>query len=35
MVKGIALKPEINNKSIGEVAIPSTFNNSNNKKKNL
>ena len=35
IVKGIELKPEINNKAVGEVVIPSTFNNSNNKKKNL
>ncbi|MGE5634497.1 MAG: hypothetical protein ACM3VV_04650, partial [Deltaproteobacteria bacterium] len=34
IVKGIELKPEINNKAIGEVAIPSsTHNRSNNKKK--
>ena len=32
-VKGIELKPEINNKAIGEIAISSTFTNSNNKKK--
>ena len=34
MVKGIELKPEINNKAIGEVVIPSTSTNSrsNNKK---
>ncbi|MGE5634760.1 MAG: hypothetical protein ACM3VV_05970 [Deltaproteobacteria bacterium] len=36
IVKGIELKPEINNIAIGEVVIPSTFTNnsrSNNKKK--
>jgi integrase len=35
IVKGIELKPEINNKAVGEVAIPFTNNNSksNNKKK--
>ena len=32
-IKGIELKPELNNKAIGEIAIPSSNSSSNNNKK--